>query len=276
MSATADSVASAEPASLAATSASPPLRADALTKTFRQGTTTVTALSGVSLTVELGQFVAIMGASGSGKSTLLHVMGGLTRPDAGHVAVEGHRLSDFSDAKLTDFRRRRIGLVFQQFNLIPALTAIENVTLPLMAAEGREKSEDRQRAIDLLNQLGLGHRLGHRPDSMSGGEQQRVAIARALVTNPAIILADEPTGSLDSVNGKALCSLLKDLNERENRTIVVVTHEPAVAAWSNRIVVMKDGAICSEFRSADFPDAHALAGHYQNIVARNEPTSRQP
>lgn len=245
-----------------------PLQTETLTKTFRQGAETVTALHGVSLTIGAGQFVAIMGASGSGKSTLLHVMGGLTQPDSGHVLVEGQRLSGMPDAALTDFRRRRIGLVFQQFNLIPALSAVENVLLPLLVEAGRDPVADRLRAIELLKKLGLGHRLDHHPDAMSGGEQQRVAIARALVTDPAIILADEPTGSLDSVNGKALCVLLKELNEHERRTIVIVTHEPAVAAWANRIVVMKDGQICSEFKAADFPDAHALAGHYQDIVAR--------
>jgi len=244
-----------------------PLQTENLVKSFPQGGNRVHALNGVTLTVAPGQFLAIMGASGSGKSTLLHVMAGLTRPDAGRVAVEGQQLSDLSDARLTDFRRRRIGLVFQQFNLIPSLTALDNVLLPLMAEVGREANGDRDRAIQLLERLGLGHRLTHRPDSLSGGEQQRVAMARAMVTDPALILADEPTGSLDSVNGKLLCERLRDLHEREGRTIVVVTHEPAVAAWASRIVVMKDGKICADFLSAEFPDAHALAGHYQDIVA---------
>lgn len=264
---TALNAASAREATATTHPLAPPLKADKIVKTFQQGASRVTALNGVSLTVEPGQFVAIMGASGSGKSTLLHVIGGLTRPDSGSVTVEGQTLSTLSDAKLTDFRRRRIGLVFQQFNLIPSLTALENVMLPLLAEEGREKAGDRDRAVVLLERLGLGHRLTHRPDAMSGGEQQRVAIARALVTDPAIILADEPTGSLDSVNGKALCELLRDLNDHDRRTIVIVTHEPAVAAWASRIVVMKDGTVRSEFQSADFPDAHTLAGHYQDIVS---------
>ncbi|MFI4875929.1 MAG: ABC transporter ATP-binding protein [Blastopirellula sp. JB062] len=254
-------------ASADATSASVPLRTRELIKTFRQGTNVVTALNGVTLEVPQGEFTAIMGASGSGKSTLLHVMAGLTAPDSGEVLIEGERLSSFSDAKLTNFRRRRIGLVFQQFNLIPALTAIENVMLPLMAGGNAAQAETREKAARLLEKLGLAPRITHRPDAMSGGEQQRVAIARALITDPAIVLADEPTGSLDSVNGRALCELLKELNENEGRTIVVVTHEPAVAAWAGRIVVMKDGAICTEWTAGENQDPHELAGRYQDIVS---------
>lgn len=227
----------------------------------------VQALREVTLEIARAEFVAVMGPSGSGKSTLLHVMAGLTRTDAGTIVVEGQLLSKLSDAKLTNFRRRRIGLVFQQFNLIPTLTALENVMLPLMADGGRSHAEMRNRAMGLLEKLGLVHRAGHRPDSMSGGEQQRVAIARALVTDPAIVLADEPTGSLDSVNGKALCRLLRDLNEQEQRAIVLVTHEPAVAAWARRIVVMKDGSICADFPTGDHPDPLGLANHYQEIVS---------
>ena len=244
-----------------------PLQAENLTKTFRQGTNTVTALNDVSLTVEPGQFVAIMGASGSGKSTLLHVMAGLTRPDAGQVMVEGESLSNLSDARLTDFRRRRIGLVFQQFNLIPSLNALDNVLLPLMAGRSGDKAENRDAAAELLKQLGLGHRMTHHPDAMSGGEQQRVAIARALVTDPAIVMADEPTGSLDSANGKAICELLSDLNQNQQRTIVVVTHEPAVASWAGRIVMMKDGTILSDHAGEQLQDAHTIAGIYQDMVA---------
>lgn len=244
-----------------------PIVSHGVTKRFRQGASSVEALRNVSLEVAPGEFVAVMGASGSGKSTLLHVMAGLTKTDAGSVTVEGQPLAELSDARLTDFRRRRIGLVFQQFNLIPSLTALQNVALPLMAGGGVSGKEVQERAITLLEGLGLGERLEHRPDSLSGGEQQRVAIARALVADPAIILADEPTGSLDSVTGQALCELLKNLNEQEDRAIVVVTHEPAVAAWASRVVVMKDGAIRSDFASADFPDAHALAGHYLDVVA---------
>ncbi len=244
-----------------------PLQTEQLTKSFSQGTSQVMALNGVSLEIRRGEFVAIMGASGSGKSTLLHTMAGLTRPDSGSVIVEGQRLSDLRDAQLTDFRRRRIGLVFQQFNLIPSLTALDNAMLPLMAEHGCETKESREQASKLLERLKLGHRLSHRPDAMSGGEQQRVAIGRALITDPAIVLADEPTGSLDSANGEAICSLLKELNERDGCTIVVVTHEPAVAAWASRVVVMKDGAICSGWTAEEVQDPHDLAVRYQDIVS---------
>ena len=188
-----------------ATASIVPLRANGLVKSFRQGATSVTALAGVTLDIAPGQFTAIMGPSGCGKSTLLHVMGGLTRPDSGSVNIEGREIAELSDAELTDFRRRRIGIVFQQFNLIPALTAIENVMLPLWADGVGGKSDRRVAASALLERLGLGGRLDHRPDALSGGEQQRVAIARALITDPAIVLADEPTGSLDSTNGRAIC-----------------------------------------------------------------------
>lgn len=254
-------------AMLSPTTSLVPLKTTEVTKRFRQGSNFVTALNGVSLDVQKGEFVAIMGASGSGKSTLLHVMAGLTRPDSGAILIEGQKLSELSDSQLTDFRRRRVGIVFQQFNLIPSLTAIENVMLPLMVELGRQTSESRVAAKRLLDRLGLGHRMEHRPDSMSGGEQQRVAIARALVADPAIILADEPTGSLDSANGNGLCSLLKELNETDERTIVVVTHEPSVAAWANRVVVMKDGSICREWRSEEVPDVQSLALRYQELVS---------
>jgi putative ABC transport system ATP-binding protein len=245
-------------------SASPPLRVEHLTKRFRQGNTSIEALKDISLSVERGQFVSVMGASGSGKSTLLHVMAGLTRPDAGRVAVDGQDLSAMSDYRLTLFRRRHIGLVFQAFNLIPALTAQDNVLLPVLA-DGRGKSADG--ALDaLLTRLGLAERRRHRPDALSGGEQQRVAIARAMIGDPSIILADEPTGSLDSVTGQSICRLLKELCEEQGRTIVIVTHEPAVALWARRIVVLKDGKTLTEFPTTDFRDAHVLAAHYQDIV----------
>lgn len=246
----------------------PPLCIEGVTKRFRQGASTVEALRDVSLTVQAGEFVAVMGASGSGKSTLLHVMSGLTRPDAGRVLVEGEDIGGMSDGRLTRFRRRRIGLVFQAFNLIPALTAEDNIRLPLLT-DGRPEAAD-GKIEPLLDRLGITVRRGHRPDALSGGEQQRVAVARALITDPAIVLADEPTGSLDSVTGQALCRLLKQLCQEEGRTIVVVTHEPAVAKWASRVVVMKDGQILTEFDTRALADANALAAHYHDAVKTPE------
>lgn len=247
-----------------------PLAVEGVTKRFRQGTSTVEALKGASLTVEEGEFLAVMGASGSGKSTLLHAMAGLTRIDEGRIVVQGQDLSALSDRKLTLFRRRRIGLVFQAFNLIPALTAEENITLPIVS-DGRDESEVKDRLESLLGRLGIAGRREHRPDALSGGEQQRVAIARALITEPAVVLADEPTGSLDSVTGQAICRLLKELCGEQGRTIVMVTHEPAVAAWADRVAIVKDGRILTGFSTSDFRDAHALAAHYQDVV--NDPAA---
>jgi putative ABC transport system ATP-binding protein len=237
-----------------------------VTKTFRQGQSVITAIQDVSLTIEQGEFVAIMGASGSGKSTLLHLMSGLTSPDSGDVRIDGVDLSRLSDAQLTRFRREKIGLVFQAFNLIPTLSAEENVLLPALV-DGR-KLQHRQSVEYLLERLGLRDRRNHRPDSLSGGEQQRVAIARALISDPAAIFADEPTGSLDSVTGQRICQLLQELCVEYKKTIVVVTHEPSVALWASRVMVMKDGRVLTEFPTSDFSQPNALASHYQNIVNR--------
>ena len=246
-------------------SSTPPLRVENLTKRFRQGNTTIEALREVHLAVDRGEFAAVMGASGSGKSTLLHLMAGLATPDSGRVEVEGTDLFALSDRALTIFRRRRIGLVFQAYNLIPSLTAEQNIMLPiLMGSTGRE-STDRLEA--LLEQLDLVDRRKHRPDQLSGGEQQRVAIARALVADPAIVLADEPTGNLDSVTGQDICRLLRRLCDEHGRTIVMVTHEAAVAVWASRVVVLKDGRVIDTFETSQFGDADALATHYQNVVA---------
>lgn len=251
-----------------ASSSSPPLCVERLSKYFRQGNATVEALRGVSLDIRQGEFVAVMGASGSGKSTLLHVMAGLTRPDEGQIQVDGQNLSALRDYDLTLFRRRHIGLVFQAFNLIPTLTARDNVLLPLLA-DRRDRLLDGLALLDrLLDRLDLAHRASHRPDALSGGEQQRVAIARAIIGNPSIILADEPTGSLDSVTGQGICKLLKELCEEQGRTIVIVTHEPAVAVWAKRIVVLKDGQVLTEFPTQQFADVHYLAAHYQDVVTQ--------
>jgi putative ABC transport system ATP-binding protein len=219
-----------------------PLVVENVVKNFRQGGRSVTALSGISMEVKQSQFLAIMGASGSGKSTLLHLMGGLTNPDSGRVLVASTDLATMNDRQLTLFRRRHIGLIFQAFNLIPTLTAEENIALPLML-DGRNGQIGRGKVDQLLETLGLADRRKHRPDALSGGEQQRVAIGRALATEPDLILADEPTGNLDSANSDAVCEILRDLCTTHGRTIVMVTHEPSVAAFAQETVVIKDGKL---------------------------------
>ena len=251
----------------------PLLRVKNLTKRFRQGNTSIEALREVHLAVNRGEFVTVMGASGSGKSTLLHLIAGLAKPDSGRVEVEGTDLFALSDRALTIFRRRRIGLVFQAYNLIPSLTAEQNIILPiLMGSTGRESTDQLE---GLLEQLDLTGRRKHRPDQLSGGEQQRVAIARALVADPAVVLADEPTGNLDSVAGQGICRLLRRLCDEHGRTIVMVTHEAAVAVWASRVVVLKDGRVIDTFKTAQFGDADALATHYQNVVAAAQVTEAQ-
>ena len=227
-------------------------------KTFRQGDRQVNALNGVSLEVPAGQFLAIMGASGSGKSTLLHLMAGLATADSGRVLINGTDVSRLNDSHLTLFRRRQIGLVFQSFNLIPMLTAEENIALPLML-EGRSERSVQQRVNRLLDELGLTKRRQHRPDALSGGEQQRVAIGRALVADPAVILADEPTGNLDSANSDSVCGLLRELSDNQGKTIIMVTHEPSVALFARQVVVLKDGKIVAKFDTSETPDAQSLA-----------------
>ncbi len=242
-----------------------PLHIDNVVKIFRQGSREVRALDGVTLDVARGQFIAIMGASGSGKSTLLHLMAGLTKTDSGAVRVNGEELSKMSDAQLTRFRRDQIGLVFQSFNLIPTLTARDNILLPLRLAR-RVTKADEARVNDLSRILGLEHREHHRPDAMSGGEQQRVAIGRALINDPAVVLADEPTGNLDSVNSRAVCELMRDLCVVHGKTIVMVTHEPSVAAYASDVVVIKDGKLVDRFTTESVGDQQALALKYQEAV----------
>jgi putative ABC transport system ATP-binding protein len=241
-----------------------PLVVENVTKTFRQGDRSVTALTSIQLEVSQGKFLAIMGASGSGKSTLLHLMAGLAKPDSGSVRINGTDLANMPDRQLTMFRRRNIGLVFQSFNLIPTLTAEENIALPMML-EGRNGQPVARKVEELLANLGISERRGHRPDSMSGGEQQRVAIGRALVTDPAVILADEPTGNLDSANSRSVCELLRDLSTNRGKTIVMVTHEPVVGAYAQEVAVIRDGRLVERF-ATDGMDSSRLAVKYAECL----------
>ncbi len=218
-----------------------PVQVEGLSKKYRTGKSFVQALDDVSFSVPPGEFVAIMGASGSGKSTLLHLMAGLTEPTSGTVKIEGIELSTMNDAARTRFRLEKIGVVFQAFNLIPTLTAEENILLPSMI-QGN-KSVAKNRVEELLETLEIKDRRHHRPDALSGGEQQRVAIGRALLMDPALILADEPTGNLDSKNSRRLCELLRNLCDTQKRTIVLVTHEKSVANWGDRCITLQDGKI---------------------------------
>ena len=222
------------------------LEARALRKTYRQGTVDVHAVDGVDLAIEAGELVAIVGRSGSGKTTLLDLFGCLLRPTSGEVLVGGEPTAGLPDARLAAVRRDRIGFVFQEFNLLPTLTALENVLLP--RRYGARRPDDRARAEALLAAVDLSHRARHRPGQLSGGEQQRVAIARALVNDPAIILADEPTGELDSETSEALVAMLGRLNREEDRTIVIVTHDPEVATAADRIIRLHDGRVVADER----------------------------
>ena len=213
-----------------------------LRKIYRQGDTEITALVGVSLDIRRGAFTAIMGPSGSGKSTLLHLIGGLDRPSGGELLVDERLIGQMADDEVTLFRRTRIGFVFQFFNLLPTLTALENVTLPFVL-DGRPKAEADQRAAMLLAQVGLEKRRHHLPEELSGGEIQRVAIARALAFNPPILLADEPTGNLDSKTGESILSLLQQINKENHSTIVVVTHSQEAANCADRTIYLRDGRI---------------------------------
>jgi ABC-type lipoprotein export system ATPase subunit len=218
------------------------IRAVNLTRTFEVGETTVKALRGINLEVERGQFVALVGPSGSGKSTFLNLVGGLDRPTEGELWVDGVELSASKEKTLTEHRRRRVGFVFQSFNLLPRLTALENVALPLMFVGVSEK-ERLRRAQTLLMQVGLTERMDHRPTQLSGGEQQRVAIARALISRAAIILADEPTGNLDTTTGTEIMALLRHLNQDQNVTLLLVTHDHEAAAFADHVVQLRDGQI---------------------------------
>jgi putative ABC transport system ATP-binding protein len=211
------------------------------------GWTTVNALNGVDFAVEPGEFVAVMGPSGSGKSTLLHILGGLDKPTEGEVTLAGQRLSDMSDKQVTIMRRRSVGFVFQFYNLLPTLSAEENIALPLVI-DGKRLKDYQARIDELLTLVGLAERRKHKPDQLSGGEQQRVAMGRALVTAPIIVLADEPTGNLDSRTGEDILRLLRQACDKYQQTIVIVTHDPRVASYAHRVVFLKDGRITTEVK----------------------------
>jgi putative ABC transport system ATP-binding protein len=216
-----------------------------ITKTYEMGTQAVHALRGIDLRIEEGEFLAIMGPSGSGKSTLMNLIGCLDTPSAGAYSLDDVDVSQMSDDEQARIRNRRVGFVFQMFNLLPRTPAIKQVTLPLMYA-GVGRRERTRRAEEALTALGLGDRMDHRPDELSGGQQQRVAIARALVTRPSIILADEPTGNLDTTSGDEILEIFKELNARNNITVIFVTHDPKVAACAKRTVWLRDGSIESD------------------------------
>jgi putative ABC transport system ATP-binding protein len=213
-----------------------------VTKSYRQGDAEVKALAGVTLDIAPGEFVAVVGPSGSGKSTLLHLLGGLDAPTSGDILIDGTPISRMTDDEVTIFRRRSIGFVFQFFNLMPTLSAEENVALPLLL-DGKRRRDVETRAAAALDTVGLGHRRRHRPDELSGGEMQRVAIARALVIEPKLILADEPTGNLDSATGEQILDLIRRANRERQATVVMVTHDAKAAAYGSRVVAMRDGRI---------------------------------
>jgi putative ABC transport system ATP-binding protein len=225
------------------------LKTENLTKTYKIGKVDVPALKGVSLDIKEGEFVAIMGPSGCGKSTLLHLLGGLLSPTSGKIEIDGEDLSSVSDAARTDIRRRKIGFVFQRFNLFPTLSAEGNVRLAERIHLGKTNAnpEKRREALRLLK---LEEKMHHKPLEMSGGEQQRVALARAVVNNPAIILADEPTGNLDTENSRIVLDMFAELNKRFNQTIIMITHNPEAAAGCDRIIRMRDGLVDEQHQAA--------------------------
>jgi putative ABC transport system ATP-binding protein len=226
------------------------LQTTGLRKQYQMGEVAVDALRGVDFVVRQGKFVAIMGPSGAGKSTLLHLMGGLDTPSDGDVVLGGKRLAHLSDDEVTIVRRRQVGFIFQFFNLLPTLTAAENVALPLLI-DGKRIEAYAGRVDELLDLVGLGERRDHRPDQLSGGEQQRVAIARAFVNDPKIVLADEPTGNLDSRSGTIILELLRRACKELDATVVMVTHDPRAASYADRVVFLRDGRVVRELAPSD-------------------------
>ncbi|GAB3798568.1 ABC transporter ATP-binding protein [Micromonospora zhanjiangensis] len=235
---------------------------NAVRRTYGRGDRTVTALDGVTVDFPVGTFTAVMGPSGSGKSTLLQCAAGLDRPTSGRVAVGGIELTGLSETRLTLLRRDRIGFVFQSFNLMPSLTAAQNVALPMRLARRRP---DRSLIDRALADVGLADRAEHRPGQLSGGQQQRVAIARALATRPAVLFADEPTGALDTATGHDVLRILRDLVDQRRQTIVMVTHDPVAASFADRVLFLADGRLTSELTA---PTAESVAAHMARAVTR--------
>lgn len=224
----------------------PVIKTDSLSKTYQMGTELIQALRDVSFEVNANEYVALMGPSGSGKSTLMNLLGCLDSPSSGNYTLGGQRVDKMSDAELAKVRNSQIGFVFQTFNLMPRLSALENVALPLVYA-GIGRAERHRRASEILEAVGLGDRMDHKPNELSGGQRQRVAVARALINNPSIILADEPTGNLDTKTSIEIMALFDDIHKRGN-TVIVVTHEPDIAEYAHRVIRMRDGNIESDLR----------------------------
>lgn len=242
---------------------SPVISVTRLKRSFKSGSEDIAVLKDISLTVNRGEFVAVMGASGSGKSTLLNVLGGLLPPDAGTVTVDGLDIGSMSDAALTVYRRDRVGFIFQMFNLVGTLDVEENILLPSLAG-GRKVAPAALDAI--IEKVGLVHRRHAMPDTLSGGEQQRVAIARALVSGPALVLADEPTGNLDSENTRLMGGLFRDLHHTQGCAFVLVTHAPDVAMWADRVIVLRDGRIVDDRPTAEFAGPAELSSFYERTL----------
>ncbi len=221
------------------------LRVENLCKIYGKGDTKVKALDNVSFSIEKGEFVAIIGPSGSGKSTMLHMLGGVDRPSSGKVFIDGTDIYSLNNDKLAIFRRRQVGLIYQFYNLIPILNVEENITLPVLLDE---KEVDKKQLGEIVKILGLEERLSHLPNQLSGGQQQRVSIGRSLITNPSIILADEPTGNLDSKNSKEIVDLLKFSNKKYNQTLIMITHDKDIALEADRIITIEDGKIANDVR----------------------------